>query len=810
MQTLWSRVAQAQSTCRCRVCLHSTNAVVRRSTTAASRRRVTAADLFTACYTTILGTAVVIDSKRKDVRRKELDDKLEKAKASLSSLAVQEAPALYEPHGAQASTDRPNGTAVDDIPAKSNEDGDLSALLDELADLAREAYAPRTRSPTSRHQVDWTQVEAAISAEEKDPEVFVRTPKDYIHLERTTRTVESLVQDLLWRARSPHSTSQPMDSRSQGDKFLEEAEQLVNEYPSYSNPNLEPEASSDARAYLNETFRVIFNQSTDVREAVGKICYNLLITVTPPNIHNYNTLIAGFNRIRRPDLAQAVIESYLDRTRWPPTQQTLVCILNHASGTNNLDLFRETVARMRGTIEDGMHLRILNKGAIRDQVGLQWVHQFAASRKHSYVQRTHRGQAVFDSLVRGWLHFGMVQAASASFLACVRKQFLIPVDTIHELLSECLATTNRKTARTLLHRLAGDLVMVEALMDHILTEATSEMGRKVAELLCALFDLGGFLYDAVLSDGNKYLNLKHMLESFRKHVSFTDVATDGSSRPLAKVIGLAGKCQSLEEKTKRIEAHAKVLILKHKTGYDLDASNRLPPVDWQHRKRNEHYPALFYALQAIDLASDITTQSDVKAQLLLRLPDPILAARMKAAGNPEGLSFHSLIHFYHPLQKKLGTPGHMSIGIVDQLEARASEIETDIRAILFCQSTGFKQRRFLSLHPDWNSMPLERLFSHHSTRLDNEIRKRRNRTIKPRLFKQLESDEVNEESDGSTGISVEALAWTGKVSPPHGHVELAFPVAKPATTTLPISRRELWSDEQVGLARDQQAEAASC
>ncbi|KAL1879401.1 hypothetical protein VTK73DRAFT_7038 [Phialemonium thermophilum] len=88
MHSIWSRAAQAQGTHR-RVCLQTANVLTRGATTGAARRKLAASDVFTACYTSIMATAAVLDAKYKDARRKELDEKIDEARAGLEELRKQ-------------------------------------------------------------------------------------------------------------------------------------------------------------------------------------------------------------------------------------------------------------------------------------------------------------------------------------------------------------------------------------------------------------------------------------------------------------------------------------------------------------------------------------------------------------------------------------------------------------------------------------------------------------------------------------------------------------------------------------------------
>lgn len=85
MQNLWSRTAQIRSSCQCSSCLHSTIALGRRTATAGIRRRkVTAGEFITACYSSILATAAIADARVKENRTRDWDQAIADVKAGKS------------------------------------------------------------------------------------------------------------------------------------------------------------------------------------------------------------------------------------------------------------------------------------------------------------------------------------------------------------------------------------------------------------------------------------------------------------------------------------------------------------------------------------------------------------------------------------------------------------------------------------------------------------------------------------------------------------------------------------------------------
>ncbi|KAK8038760.1 hypothetical protein PG993_007171 [Apiospora rasikravindrae] len=797
MHALWSRAAQAQSSCRCRGCLHTATTITRRATTAASRRRVTAADIFTACYTTILGTAAVVDAHRKEGRKKELDEKLDRARAALGNLAIQEAPNRNEARESSSDTpgslETPVGTSQWEagIPSTS-----VTSLLQELGDLAASTYRSTTRS-WRQHQVDWAAIEAAISAEEQDLDIEIRHPYTEAQLARTTQTIESLVRQLLWRCRESQvqkTQDTQLSETLTHENIVEEVEKLRSgpHYPSYENPRSDLGGAAEERVLLNDSFRRIFGKAADVKEVVGKICYNLLLSSTPPNIHNYNVLIAGFNRIQRPDLAQAVVDSYLADTRWPATQQTIVCLLNHAVATNDIEQFRTVVRRMRGVAEDGLHFRIVSKNAIFNSHGLLWAEANCASRKHAWVERAKRGNDVFDNLIKGWLHFSKVDVACMSFVACLREGRYVPVDTIQGLLTECHSSLDQGGARKLLKGLAKNYENFEALMKTIHTSSPSEITRSIAEMFYSLFDLSGLPHLPIIGGVKKFLRIilrkfkslqiiteaqigldeiesssREIMRSLgagnpysgrvtralatlteKPHESQTDVMPKKETYVMstkgfvgiAKLAALLKHCQNLEAKSLRIEAHVKVSIIYALTGIHCDPQSRLPPIDWQNRQRYERYPAVFHALRSIK-TKDLSSGKNLRRQLLNRLPDRKLAKQLRDLALWKNLEFDILMSLYQDgpnTSKRVRTRQEQTSPEVDEIEGQLENVEDATRSVLFSFMAKGDQRNFRKAYPNWYEMPLAKLYEYHHQNIDGL-----KSPDSGRLVVEMEEDEAN-------------------------------------------------------------------
>lgn len=89
MQTLWARVAQVRCTSSI-LCLSDSIALSRRTTTSAFKFRLRPLDVFTVFYSSVLFTAAIADTTRKQARLRELHDAVGVARADLEALEDQQ------------------------------------------------------------------------------------------------------------------------------------------------------------------------------------------------------------------------------------------------------------------------------------------------------------------------------------------------------------------------------------------------------------------------------------------------------------------------------------------------------------------------------------------------------------------------------------------------------------------------------------------------------------------------------------------------------------------------------------------------
>lgn len=704
------------------------------------------------------------------MRKKELDEKLEKARAALGSLGVQDSSS--QQGGGVDSPD--SGTA---IISRSSDDGSrrkeqvaANGLLRELGVLCEITRRPVSRPSWIQTQLEWAHVEAAIVAEEQDSGCILREPKSAQQLRRTTMTVVELVNQLIYRSQTYKSTrSQDVDAEQKNsvdDAVYKELKDILQtfHYPSYNQPTEDPSDAARTRFLLGESIRRIFNHAANAKEIVTKICYNLLTAGVPPSIHTYNTLIAGFNRIQRPDLAQTVVDSYIHRTTWPATEQTAVCLLNHYRGVNQEDGIRDIIQRMRGVRGDGLHFRIIDKKAIYTRDWLAWAIENCASRKYTYVERMRRTDAVFTSIIKGWLYCGELGNAGAAFVTCVRYGGSITIQTLQELFRACLSTVDYTAARRLVAGLAKNMRSFATWIDCTIRQESVNTSRQLIMSLLNLVNICRLpfnftpvseSYDQTLQGLRSLINLTRFELEIQETANlcvatFEELTSSGSlvtrldkvlamldsaqlSRQkaarslarfgrLAELLSIERRCRDLETRIKTTTALTTATILKIKTGYELDPSAILTskqesPI-WYQREyffwyQRQRYDSLVNALQNIQINWGPMTKEDIRSQLLRRLPDPVLSRRLGNSGHPENLGIRALTSFY--VSGMTHTNGHQYVFCsrpISQLEQELTDIENTIRAILFAHLSGDTQRKLRFQYPNFYKMPFKKLYKY--------------------------------------------------------------------------------------------------
>ncbi|KAH8816339.1 hypothetical protein F5884DRAFT_635724, partial [Xylogone sp. PMI_703] len=439
MQAIWSRAAQGRS-CRCSSCLHAATITARRTTTAASRRRLRIGDLFTACYSTILATAAVADSKIKDDRMREWDRAIEEAKIWT--------PGHNESAGKQYKLNESEAnqfggpfliTGTDRVANRNNNPANIfnssawgippvklrDSLLSQLRNLDAQLklVAPSQTLQNASRPIS-TDPELEILLHEGHQEELKRGPKRLFNLEKVELMVAELVHSLLEHISSNKGRKKlSLPARDMLDRIsVLQMGQI--RLPKYSiNTHCAHDESQDLNRAIWDCFKSGGSKrakSPSLDLLLSKICYNLLVSAALPNIATYNILIICLTKAKKHDITQTVIDSFFHGSQFKPTPRTMCAILDHYAAKKDRVGFRATIQRMRGANGDMRIKRQVVYNLWRKPVQLWAATNKVIHRGVYLIEKASRTTEVFDSLIRGSLQLMGLRHAVRYIRAAMR------------------------------------------------------------------------------------------------------------------------------------------------------------------------------------------------------------------------------------------------------------------------------------------------------------------------------------------------------------------------------------------------------
>jgi len=386
MQTIWNRIAQSRCTCNCSSCLSSAAAIARRSTTAAAGRRIRFSDVFTACYSSMLATAAVADSKRKDARREAWDKAIAQAKDELKDLESEQQRRLaalsITPSEEHIITQTEGEHWIDVFHWAAQQKKERKALgFDDWKGVPLHVLQELSTSEIKQALNDSRissrlRGESGPSAWNTEPHSRPLSPKKLKTLEwsiakMTLRLMSQISDDGLTTRDGPESVEDTL-----AQPFLREEQDLslaisriderLSELRNYSQTSEIPEhlespqyprytagsvRDTNETNSLNRTLHSIL----DAREQKGgsqnsmlaKVCYNLLISTTAPNVHTYNMLLVKFCHWEQQGLVSALITS-MRESHIRPNEITHSTTLKFFTLVENRSAFAKYVRLMEG------------------------------------------------------------------------------------------------------------------------------------------------------------------------------------------------------------------------------------------------------------------------------------------------------------------------------------------------------------------------------------------------------------------------------------------------------------------------------
>ncbi|RSL63910.1 hypothetical protein CEP54_004997 [Fusarium duplospermum] len=446
MQTLWSRAGQAHR-CGCRVCGTAISALGRRATTASRPPKVTFADIFTACYSSMFATAAVVDAVKKEDRKQELDRQLEETRRELAELQMLRT--------LETKRIKADNTAENEEVSLSQMDALWTALKDiymdrpymkeihkpvtiRVSDFLNRLQADHYKCPdeaTMRalRQTDYERLGQAVKDEEIDDSLPQRSAITQRQLHNDSRTVAQLATQLLHRAAAHDNSKSPSPS-------FYDALQMAYEGVSYTFNSIDPAGVRKNRIILNRRLReVVDSPGLNLKEKVGRVCYNMLVSAYPPDMHTYNTLIVAFDKHGYKYLSEAFVNSFFHYRRILPTPSTFVAILNHYKNSQNHGRFLRSLACITGLdTETGFKLRRRHVDDLTSTKA-QTMKDRTSARAGDWIwERVPLDKPLIEAVIGGLLHFSMFDQAALFFVSCMKANVELGTNTIKHLFDECI------------------------------------------------------------------------------------------------------------------------------------------------------------------------------------------------------------------------------------------------------------------------------------------------------------------------------------------------------------------------------------
>ncbi len=338
MQTLWTRVASSSCSCNCSSCFSSAATVARRTASTPIRRRLGADDVFAAFFSTVAFASAVADGNRKDAKREEWARVIKDARRELNSVKAEQqrrissiastAPlAPIAPHEETAAEGKQSWIEVLDWGERELQDRRALGFQDWQGiplDVLRNAspleirhflrnwsyHFPRFKGshgfevwgtvtwPSHIKKIkthEWSIVHLALDLMSSIPKGQPWSlPNDQGRAEE--------VMSHLSVATTPELDSERKHIRGllkklacrKEDRYFYQFESPP--LPSYSSMRTGHASSADE---LNTKLHSLFNHTSDpesrrITHILPRICYYLLTSDSPPNIHTYNLLMSEF------------------------------------------------------------------------------------------------------------------------------------------------------------------------------------------------------------------------------------------------------------------------------------------------------------------------------------------------------------------------------------------------------------------------------------------------------------------------------------------------------------------------------------
>ncbi|MCJ1311958.1 hypothetical protein MMC25_005632 [Agyrium rufum] len=213
------------------------------------------------------------------------------------------------------------------------------------------------------------------------------------------------------------------------------------------------------------------------KEAIKTVCYTMLTSTTPPDVHTFNIILLEFLRLREFELASYIVDALIE-ARVRPNEITVATVLRFYTLTKKRDEFEKFVelasARGHGLMLASPHRRItfLERGkfTIRRSSRSTDLSQNMSSdclelRDLAYrgpFQTTHKSGRVlkvyekapingdtYAELISGYLNLGMIDTAKSYFIQMIQHGWDCSMAVIRSIVEECAKVRSWEMARNI-------------------------------------------------------------------------------------------------------------------------------------------------------------------------------------------------------------------------------------------------------------------------------------------------------------------------------------------------------------------------
>lgn len=411
----------------------------------------------------MFATAALADAKMKDSRRKQWDKAIEEAKAGSSATAIALVPSDIEVVDKQRRLERIHTSAFNvyerhleaEKPFASNTDTTFfdSLLLTQLRlleDHMEQSFSP-IRNLGNAHSAEGVSTQG-------------RNPKTSLHLQKMEGMVARLVAALLLetgklKAYESQFNYKPRnapieDLRLQNQRLKEDLEKIEarrTKLPAYSSLNTTDSAAE--LQSLHHSIHSLLEQKKarqNLPDIIAKICYNLLISTTPPNEETYTIMIRHFTRMKLHHLSRVMVDSFYNDSMLKPSQETIAAIIYHYVKSSDRAGFKDTIQRMRGSKLD-MRIKRRHRTSLMDPNIQKWALTAKVIHRNGYlVEKVHRDSRIFTALINGCVEFSMISQAVVYMKAAFRQGVTLSAAILRRLMAACIETGDKSSAPAVL------------------------------------------------------------------------------------------------------------------------------------------------------------------------------------------------------------------------------------------------------------------------------------------------------------------------------------------------------------------------